>query len=338
MNVASIAKSREPIADAPDRGSVLRTRFLSALPLVLLCLLAVLPWITNALDAGYYLGFTRRVLIISLAAMSLNLLIGYGGLVTLGHAGFVGVGAYAVAALTHAGMTSAWSIFALATAISAIIAAVVASIALRVRGMYFIMVTMACSQLLYYLVMALRVYGSDDGYTLPTPLHLAFGRTTANEDVYYWLVLAIAAACFMALSHLMNSPFGAALCATRDNEKRMEALGYSVKKIRFAAFVVAGGIAGISGALLIAHNGFVTPAVMQWTNSANLVVMLTIGGVGYRWGGVAGVALWLVLEEILRQLTTHWHWPLGITLILIVLLARGGLCSLAPAKYAGDKP
>lgn len=337
MNNASLHPSRQPIASASGGAGGLRAQVNAALPLLLLCLLAVLPWITQALDAAYYLGFARRVLIVSLAAMSLNILIGYGGLVTLGHAASVGVGAYTVAALTHAGMTSGWSMFALSIVTSALIAAVTASIALRTRGMYFIMITLACAQLLYYVVLALRIYGSDDGYTLPAPLQLGFGATTADKHVFYWIVLGLSAACFTAISHLMNSRFGAALCATRDNEQRMEALGYSVKKIQFGAFVLAGAIAGLAGALLIAHNGFVTPAVMHWTYSANLVVMLVIGGFGYRWGGVVGVVTWLLLEEGLRQLTNHWHLPLGIILIVLVLLAPRGLCSLLPAKYAGEK-
>jgi branched-chain amino acid transport system permease protein len=337
MNDASLIDARNPGAGTSDRVVALRVPFVAAMPLLILCLLGILPWLTQALDADYYLGFTRRVLIISLAVVSLNLLIGYGGLVTLGHAASVGIGAYTVAALTHAGMTSGWSMLALAIVTSASIAAVTASIALRTRGMYFIMITLACAQLLYYVVMALRIYGSDDGYTLPAPLKLGFGATTADKHVFYWVVLGVSAACFMAISHLMNSRFGAALCATRNNEQRMEALGYSVKKIQFAAFVLAGAIAGLAGALLIAHNGFVTPAVMHWTYSANLVVMLVIGGLGYRWGGVVGVVVWLVLEEVLRQLTNHWHLPLGIILIALVLLAPRGLCSLLPARYAGEK-
>jgi branched-chain amino acid transport system permease protein len=337
MNYASIIGSRKSGAGTAEGVAALRAPAISALPLLVLCLLAVLPWITQALDADYYLGFTRRVLIMSLAVVSLNLLMGYGGLVTLGHTASLGVGAYTVAALTHAGMTSGWSMFALSIGTGALIAAVTASIALRTRGMYFIMITLACAQLLYYLVIALRIYGSDDGYTLPAPLQLGFGATTADKHVFYWVVLGVSATCFMAMSHLMNSRFGAALCATRDNEQRMEALGYSVKKIQFAAFVLAGAIAGLAGALLIAHNGFVTPAVMHWTYSANLVVMLVIGGLGYRWGGVVGAVAWLLLEEILRQLTNHWHLPLGIILIVLVFLAPRGLCSLLPAKYAGEK-
>lgn len=337
MKNASLIDTPKPAAETSEVVAAVRSPIASVLPLFVLCVLAMLPWLTEALDADYYLEFARRVLIISLAVVSLNLLMGYGGLVTLGHAASVGVGAYTVAALTHAGMTSGWSMLALAIVASAIIAAISASIALRTRGMYFIMITLACAQLLYHVVVALRVYGSEDGYTLPAPLDLGLGATTADQRVFYWVVLGVSAACFMAISHLMNSRFGAALCATRDNEQRMEALGYSVKRIHFAAFVLAGSIAGLAGAMLIAHNGFVTPAVMHWTYSANLVVMLVIGGIGYRWGGVAGVVVWLLLEEVLRQLTNNWHLPMGIILIALVLLAPGGLCSLLPAKFAGGK-
>ncbi|RZS86592.1 branched-chain amino acid ABC transporter permease [Pigmentiphaga kullae] len=300
---------------------------------VALVVLAVLPWVLQALDADYYLGFARRVLIISLAVVSLNLLIGYGGLVALGHAGFMGAGAYTVAALTHAGHLSGWLILAIVVVVSAVLSAVIGLVSLRTRGVYFIMVSMACAQLLYYLAIALRVYGSEDGYTLPEPLQFGFGWTTADESIYYLIVLGIAAVSFAGLSHLLNSRFGIALRAVRENEQRMVALGFPVRTIQLWAFIVAGTLAGLAGALLIGHNGFVTPSLLNWSQSANLVVMLVLGGIGYRWGGVVGATVWLVLEEVLRQMTTHWHWPLGLILIGIVLIAPRGLCSLLPKAF-----
>jgi len=298
---------------------------------VLLGFLVGLPWLTNLLDAHYYLDLVRRTLILSIAASSLNLLVGYGGMVALGHAGFMGVGAYTVAALTHAGFNSGWWLFGTATVVSAFFAAVIGAIALRTRAVHFIMLTLACGQLLYYVGVSLRIYGSDDGYNLPAPLDLGFGLTTGDNAAFYWLVLGAALAIFAAIFHLIDSRFGIALRAVKDNEVRMTALGYPVQKIRLRTFILAGALAGLSGAFLIAHNNFVTPGVMHWTQSANFIAMLVLGGLGYRWGGVVGVVVWLFLEEFLRQITTHWHWPLGLILIAIVLIAPRGLCSLIPS-------
>lgn len=306
-------------------------------PWVLLFVLIILPYVLQVFDADYYLGFVRRILIVSMAAVSLNMLVGYGGMVALGHASFVGVGAYAVAALTHEGVVSVWSLIAAAMAASAVMAAITGLIVLRTRGVFFIMVSMACAQLLYYLAVSLRIYGGDDGYNLPAALELGFGWTNMDDAILYWFVLAFAVACFIGLNHVLNSRFGIALSAARDNEARMTALGYPVYWIRLAAFILAGTMAGLSGALLITHNQFVTPGVMHWLQSANLVVMVILGGLGYRWGGVVGVVIWLLLEEFLRQITTHWHWPLGLILIAIVLVAPKGLCSLRIAPWLGRK-
>lgn len=327
LDDASGSLHGEPIL--PSKSGALRLSVLA--PWAILLILAFLPYLLQALDAEYYLGFVRRILIVSMAAASLNLLVGYGGMVTLGQASFVGVGAYTIAALAHAGFTLAWGMLGAAMLSSAVVAVITAFIVLRTRGVYFIMVSMACAQLLYYLAVSLRIYGSDDGYNLPEPLNLGFGWTNMDDVALYWVVLVVAVVCFVGLNHILNSRFGIALNAVRDNESRMRALGYSVSRIQLAAFVFAGTIAGLSGALLIMHNQFVTPSVMHWSQSANLLVMVVLGGLGYRWGGVVGVVIWLLLEEFLRQITTHWHWPLGLILIGIVLVAPRGVCSLTLA-------
>jgi branched-chain amino acid transport system permease protein len=297
-------------------------------PWIVLALLVALPWLCAATGQEYYLGFARRVLIMALAAGSLNFIMGYGGLVALGHAGFIGVGAYTLVALSEAGVTSAWALWGAAAVGAAAVAAATGAIALRTRGVYFIMITLAFAQMLYYLAVSLRVFGGDDGYNLAARPALGLGLSLDDDATFYWVVLAIAAAGFAGFNLLLQSRFGQALRGTRDNESRMTALGYPVYRIRLIAFTLTGAVAGLAGALLIVHNGFVTPGSMQWSQSAILVVMVVLGGLGRPWGAAVGVLVWMGLEETLRQFTAYWHWPVGLLLIAIVLLAPRGLCAL----------
>lgn len=307
------------------------TRFPGAvrrLPWLVLALLAVFPLLAPTLGLEYYVGFVRRVLIVAIAATSLNFILGYGGMAALGHAGFVGVGAYAVVALVDAGVSSAWLAWGGALAVAGVAAALIGMVSLRTRGVYFIMITLAFAQMLYYLAVSLRTYGGDDGYGLYTPLAMGAWLDGAHPDVFYWVVLAIAAGVFALFSRVAHSRYGHALRGIRDNETRMVALGYPVFRLKLAGFVAAGAVAGLAGGLLASHNAFVSPGVMHWTQSALLLVMVILGGLGRRWGAPLGVALWLTLEEVLKMHTDYWHWPLGVLLLLVVFHAPQGLAAL----------
>lgn len=307
------------------------TRFPGAvrrLPWLVLALLAVFPLLAPTLGLEYYVGFVRRVLIVAIAATSLNFILGYGGMAALGHAGFVGVGAYAVVALVEAGVSSAWLAWGGALAVAGVAAALIGMVSLRTRGVYFIMITLAFAQMLYYLAVSLRTYGGDDGYGLYTPLAMGAWLDDAHPDVFYWVVLAIAAGVFALFSRVAHSRYGHALRGIRDNETRMVALGYPVFRLKLAGFVAAGAVAGLAGGLLASHNAFVSPGVMHWTQSALLLVMVILGGLGRRWGAPLGVALWLTLEEVLKMHTDYWHWPLGVLLLLVVFHAPQGLAAL----------
>lgn len=307
------------------------TRFPGAvrrLPWLVLALLAVFPLLAPTLGLEYYVGFVRRVLIVAIAATSLNFILGYGGMAALGHAGFVGVGAYAVVALVEAGVSSAWLAWGGALAVAGVAAALIGMVSLRTRGVYFIMITLAFAQMLYYLAVSLRTYGGDDGYGLYTPLAMGAWLDGAHPDVFYWVVLAIAAGVFALFSRVAHSRYGHALRGIRDNETRMVALGYPVFRLKLAGFVAAGAVAGLAGGLLASHNAFVSPGVMHWTQSALLLVMVILGGLGQRWGAPLGVALWLILEEVLKMHTDYWHWPLGVLLLLVVFHAPQGLAAL----------
>jgi branched-chain amino acid transport system permease protein len=313
-------------------GSAPRSpRFLFPCLLLLLPLFAF-PLIAPQLGLDYYIGFVRRLLIFGLIATSLNFILGYGGLVALGHAGFVGVGAYCAAALADAGVASLWLSWGAAMLSSASMAAAIGAISLRTRGVYFIMITLAFAQMLYYVAVSLSAYGGEDGFSLPGRPVLWSGGAPLDESSLYWLVLCFATLAFLAFAHLGRSRFGHALAGMRDNEQRMHALGYPVFRLRLTAFVLAGAVAGLGGAMLAASNNFVSPSMMHWTQSATLLVMVVLGGMGTRWGGVVGAVIWLSLEELLKPLTDYWHLPLGLLLLGIALYMPKGLASLAARR------
>ncbi|QDF99656.1 branched-chain amino acid ABC transporter permease [Azoarcus sp. DD4] len=304
-------------------------------PGVLLAVLAAFPAIAPHFGLDYYTGFVMRMLIVMLIATSLNFLMGYGGMVALGHAGFVGVGAYALVAMSEAGVTSAWALWGGAMLAAALAAVLIGAVSLRTRGVYFIMITLAFAQMLYYLAVSLRAYGGDDGYNLMSRPLLGFGLDTADDATLYWVVLALCALCFAFFHHSLGSRFGQALVGIRDNESRMMALGYPVFLLRLQAFVIAAAVAGLGGALMVTQNSFISPSSMHWSQSAVLIVIVVLGGLGHRWGGVIGAAVWVTLEEVLRQATEYWHWPLGALLIAIILFAPDGLGALFGRRAAG---
>ena len=319
---------------APARPA---SALLSALmPWIVLAGLASFPFWAPAFGWDYYIDFVTRLLIVSIAAASLNVLLGLGGLVALGHAGFIGVGAYTVVAFADGGFESAWLMWGAALVVTAAFAALIGAISLRSRGVYFLMITLAFAQMLYYLAVSLRTYGGDDGYGLYTPLTLGAGFDTAHPQLFYWVVLALAALVFAVFSRVAHARYGHALRGIRDNETRMVALGYPVYRLKLAGFVAAGAVAGLAGGLLASHNAFVSPGLMHWTQSALLLVMVMLGGAGRRWGAALGVALWLTLEEVLKMYTDYWHWPLGLLLLLIVFHAPQGLAGLFGSRAQAD--
>ena len=297
-------------------------------PWIAVVLLAAFPLVASSLGLDFYVNFVRRALIFALAAASLNFILGFGGMAALGHMGFLGVGAYTLVALSDMGLQSAWIIWPAAMVAAGLAAALIGLIALRTRGVYFIMITLAFAQMLYYVAVSLRAYGGDDGYNLSARPGFGLGLDSTNEPTFYWVVLALFTGVMALLNRATLARFGHALTGIRDNETRMQAMGFPVFRLKLAAFAIAGAVAGLAGALLVSHNNFVSPSVMHWTQSATLIVMVVIGGVGRRWGGPIGAAVWIGLEEIVKQFTDYWHMPLGFLLIAIVFLAPRGLAGI----------
>jgi branched-chain amino acid transport system permease protein len=304
------------------------------LPWLLLAAALAFPWVASAVDQSFYIGLVRRILIFAIAATSLNFILGYGGMVSLGHAAFFGVGAYTVGVLATEGISSAWIAWPLAVAVAAMAAVAIGAVSLRTRGVYFIMITLAFAQMVYYVAVGLKRYGGEDGLNLPSKSTLGFGIDLGSDIAFYHVVLAILVAVLVVFDRMLDARFGRALIGIRENEARMEALGYPTFRFRLTAFAVAGGVAGLAGALFANHNLFVSPSVLHWTQSATFVVMVILGGIGYRYGGVLGALVLLLLEEVLAAYTEFWHLPLGVLLLAVVFLAPQGLSGWLERKAA----
>ena len=310
--------------------------------------LAIYPLIMSSLGEPFYISIGSRVLILALAASALNLALGYGGMISLGHAAFLGAGGYGVAILAKYGVVAAWVAIPAAVGLAAFAALVIGVISLRTRGVYFIMITLAFAQLFYYLAVSLPEFGGDDGLPLSARSEIP-GLSLESDLAFYYFVLFTAGLAFVLLYRLVASRFGRALVAIRENERRMAAIGYPVFRLKLMAFVLSGGLAGLAGALLANLSMGVTPHTLTWHQSGLLMVMVIIGGSGYFWGGITGAAIFLLLEETISTHTEHWNLILGGLLLFIVLVAPNGVMSLrerilaarrapaaVPGKSAGE--
>jgi branched-chain amino acid transport system permease protein len=292
--------------------------------LVVFALLAAVPVYSGLFDQPFYLTLFARVMIFALAAVSLDLVLGFGGMVSFGHAAYLGVGAYAVGILAYHGVDSAavqWSVAILA---SAAVALFIGSVSLRTSGMYFIMITLAFAQMLFYLAVSLKAYGGDDG--LPISRRGTLGPIDLRNDVQlYYLILFILALVLYLGHRVVGSRFGRALEGAKWNERRAVALGIAPYRYRLVAFVLSGTVCGLAGALLATLTTFVSPSYMAWTRSGEIIVMVVLGGMATLAGPIVGAAVLLVLEEVLATLTIHWMLILGPVLVLVALFARRGL-------------
>lgn len=291
--------------------------------LLLLVVLAVIPLYGDM----YYTRLFTRIMIYAIAALSLDLILGYGGMVSLGHAAFLGIGAYTVGILPlwGAGMQSAFVSWPLAMLASMLTALVIGAISLRVGGVSFIMITLAFAQMLYYCFVSLKGYGGSDGMALAGRSSFAGLLDIGRHAGFYYLVLAILLLILFAAHRLVHSRFGMALQGIRDNERRMRCLGFPVFRYKLVCFVLVAGVAGLAGALMANQSQYVGPALMHWKQSAEILVMVILGGMGSLAGPVLGAAALLLAEEILSNYTEHWMMALGPLLIVVVLSGRKGI-------------
>lgn len=302
-------------------------------------MLAALPAVAVWVDNPFLLTFATRVLIYAIAAAALDLIVGYGGLVSLGHAAFFGIGAYTVGILTHhasegtdipfipgewAGSLSVFVQFPLAVLTSGLAAFVIGALCLRTRGVFFIMITLAFAQMLYFFMISLPTYGGEDGLNIWDRSQIP-GLDLYDDMTLYYLAFGFLIVTMWLLRRIVRSRFGIVLQSARQNETRLTTLGVPVTRYRLIAFAIAGAFAGLAGALMANLLEFVGPGLMHWTRSGEFLIIVILGGLGSLFGPVAGAAVLLGLEEILASYTDHWGLILGPVLIAVVLFARGGI-------------
>jgi len=296
--------------------------------ILLFSLFASLPLATHLGTDPFYLVIATRVMIFGIAALSLDLILGYGAMVSFGHGAFIGIGAYAVGIAATHGTTDLLLQLILSTIAASAFGLVTGLISLRTKGVYFIMITLAFGQMAYFLMVSLSAYGGDDGLTLKARSTL-FGQAWLENDlVFYYLVLAALLTCFLFAKAAISSRFGRVLRGTRDNPDRMNAIGFDPLPYQLTAYVIAAVMAAIAGVLLANQAEFVSPAYMTWQRSGELIMMVVVGGMGTLTGGILGAAVFLLLEEGLSAFSHHWKFGLGIILVLIVLYGKGGMLGM----------
>jgi len=301
----------------------------------MIVLLVLLPPVVAALKQPFYLDLMRRVMIFAIAAVSLNLILGYGGMVSFGHAAYLGIGGYAVGILAFYGVNSGWLQWPLAIGASALVALAIGAVSIRTSGIYFIMITLAFTQMLYYLGVSLEMFGGDDGMRIKTRSQFSGLVDLADPVVFYYLVLTLMLGSLYLVHRLVNSRFGMVLRAAKSNEGRSRALGFSPYLYRLAAFVIAGALCGLAGALLANHTAYITPDFMHWTRSGEIMFMVILGGIATGAGPLLGAVALLVVETVLAGWTEHWQVILGPLLILSVIFFRRGLAGALPGARDG---
>ena len=295
---------------------------------VLLAALAFLPMYVELGGSRFLLTLFTRIIILAMAAVSLNLILGFGGMMSFGHAVYLGIGGYAVGMLAHEGIYSGFVQWPVALAASALFALVIGALSLRTRGVYFIMITLAFAQMAYYIVAGLARYGGDDGLTIYKRSQFFEPINLSNKTQFYYICLFLLYASIYLVWRMVNSRFGMVIQGSRANDTRMRAIGFPTFRYKLTCFVIAGTLCGLAGALLANHTDFVSPAMMYWTRSGDLIIMVVLGGMGSVVGPVFGAVVLLVLEQALSGITEYWQIILGPLLLLVVLFARGGIDGL----------
>jgi branched-chain amino acid transport system permease protein len=304
-------------------------RKFEALPVAIFIVLALAPVAAAFGPETYLLGLFTRVMIYGIAALALDFICGYGGLVSFGHAAFVGIGAYSVAILGSHGITDMTITLPVALIVSAVFAYLTGTICLRTKSVYFIMITLAFGQMIYFVAGSLSPYGGDDGLTVSLRSTLFGFPILQNDRALYYVALLFLLASYLFCRSVVYSRFGRVFRGARENPTRMATIGFDVFRYQRVAYVIAGCIGGLAGFLLANATEFVSPAYMSWQRSGELIIMVLFGGLGTLHGAIVGAAAFLLLEDVLGGLTENWKLIFGPMLVLIVLFARGGLIGLA---------
>lgn len=324
------------------RETIINTLVFLALPVLALSALIM--------DEPFTITLATRAAILALAAVGLNLALGLGGLVSLGHAVFFGLGGYAMGILaSHAqsyvplfdgwilieGTKSMPVIWLVAVLSSALAALIIGLLSLRTSGVYFIMITLAFGQMFYYFTISWPAYGGEDGLSIYVRNSFP-GLNTLDPIQFFALVFAILALVLWGMSRIARAPFGLALSAARQNAARVETVGLVPMHLRLVAFVISGAVTGLAGALFADLNRFVSPTMFSWQMSGEFIVFVVLGGIGRLFGPVAGACLFVLLEHTLSGVSDYWLVYVGAILLLVVLFARGGLIGTLAGREVAD--
>ena len=300
-----------------------------------IALLAIAPFAIAAAGQPFLMDLATRLIIIAIGAVSLNLILGYGGMVSFGHAAFLGLGAYAVGIPAHYDIYDGWVHLLVALAVGATFAFVTGVMSLRTKGVHFIMITMAFAQMVYFLFVSLEEYGADDGLVIYERSAVPLIDLHDDTTFYYVCLVSLIAALFI-VHRVVNARFGMVLQGTKSNDRRMQALGFPTFRYRLVAYMIAGAMCAYAGALLGNFTEFISPDMMDWTRSGELIFMVVLGGTGRLYGPIFGVAVFILLEEYLEVMMNavhpgagvYWHFVFGLLLVLVVLFARGGISGM----------
>jgi branched-chain amino acid transport system permease protein len=306
-----------------------------ALNIAVVATLAVVPAYAAMTGNSFALTLFTRVVILSIAALSLNLIMGFGGMVSFGHAAYLGIGGYAVGILAKEGAASGFVQWPVAVAAAALYALVVGALSLRTRGVYFIMITLAFAQMIYYVAIGLDRYGGDDGLTIYQRSRFDGLIDLSNRTAFYYLCFGLLLAAIYLVWRVVNSRFGMVIQGARSNDRRMRAIGFPTFRYRLVCFVIAGAMCGLAGALLANHTDFISPAMMHWTRSGDLIVMVVLGGMQALFGPLIGALTFLVLEEGLSRLTDYSNLILGPLLLVVAVWIHGGIDGLIAGRRGG---
>ena len=305
------------------------------LPLIGMILLALVPPLSLALGEPFYIDLFTRIMVFGIAALSLDLVLGYGGMASFSHAAYLGVGAYAMGILSFYGVTNGFVHFAVAGVAAALVALFVGAVSLRTSGVYFLMITLAFAQMVYFLAISVNKYGGDDGLNIRQHSDFAGLIDLDDATALYYLVLGTLVVFLWICGRIVKSRFGMVLRGAKSNERRMSAIGFPTYRYKLTAFVISGAMCGCAGALLANQALFVSPALMHWSRSGEILMMVLMGGMGSLFGPVLGAVVYLVLEDTLSTITTYWQILLGSILIVIVIFARRGILGMLAGTARG---
>ncbi len=308
-----------------------------------LALCAFMPVIAPLVGEPYWTDIFLRIMIWAIAAVSLDLILGFGGMISFGHAMFICLGGYTVGILAYYEIFNGFIQWPLALVISGTVAAVVGAVCLRTRGIYFIMITLAFSQMIYYLAVSAEEFGSDDGLVIEGRSEFvvgigdtSFGLELNDPMIFYYLVFGILVAVLWIVHRIVNSRFGMVIQGIKSNEGRMAAIGFDPFRYKLVCFIVAGMICGLAGVLMANGEKYISPDMLHWTKSGELIFMVVLGGMATVFGPVTGAVVFLFLSDFLSNITQNWHLIFGPFLVLVVLFARRGIDGMFAPKGGAD--